>query len=273
VLWPALGTWLAWLTAAVALTASVAGLAVDGVYGSDLATAEALRAYDLVTAVLVVPTLALGLLVRGRATTTGRRTVAQLMVPAMLATIVYTYAYHLFGTGFNDLFLLHAKVFAAALLGLVITVTRLDVRGVAAAFGPRARTRATGAILGVLAIALAGMWVGYAIHNAITGDVPAGSRLVESDTVVHLGMALDLTLLVPLYGAAAVLLWLRRPWGYVLGAVALFAGLVHQVSYVVAMPWQVAAGVPGAVSLDPGEPVIVLLYVAGAAFLVRGTKA
>jgi hypothetical protein len=58
----------------------------------------------------------------------------------------------------------------------------------------------------------------------------------------------------------------------VLAAVALFAGLLHQVSYVVAMPFQVAADIPGAVSYDPGEPVIVLLYVAGAVLLLRGAR-
>jgi hypothetical protein len=44
----------------------------------------------------------------------------------------------------------------------------------------------------------------------LPGSAPAAP---ETDTVVHLGMALDLTLLVPLYAAAAVLLWRRAPWG------------------------------------------------------------
>lgn len=35
------------------------------------------------------------------------------------------------------------------------------------------------------------------------------------------------------------------------------------------MPFQVAADVPGAVPFDSGEPVIVLLYLLGAALLVR----
>jgi hypothetical protein len=85
-------------------------------------------------------------------------------------------------------------------------------------------------------------------------------------------MALDLTLLVPLYGAAALLLWRRAPWGFALAGVALLAGVLHQVSYIVAMPFQVAADVPGAVAYDPGEPAIVLLYVAASVLLVRGAR-
>ncbi|MFC5730836.1 MULTISPECIES: hypothetical protein [Nocardioides] len=66
-----------------------------------------------------------------------------------------------------------------------------------------------------------------------------------------------------MYAASAVMLWRRAARGFVLGALALIAGLLHQVSYVVAMPFQVAAEVPGAASYDPGEPVIVLLYLLG----------
>jgi hypothetical protein len=135
------------------------------------------------------------------------------------------------------------------------------------------RVRGAASVLGVLAAALGGMWVYFAVDNAVTGDIPAGSQLVETDTVVHLGMALDLTLLVPLYAAAAILLWRRSTWGYALGAISVIAGLLHQVSYIVAMPFQVAAEIPEAVSYDPGEPVIVLVYLLGGLLLMpRRTK-
>jgi hypothetical protein len=84
-------------------------------------------------------------------------------------------------------------------------------------------------------------------------------------------MALDLSLLVPLYATAAVLLWRRMPWGFVLAGTALIAGVLHQISYIVAMPFQVAAGVSGAVSYDPIELAIVVLYVTAAGLLLHGT--
>jgi hypothetical protein len=93
---------------------------------------------------------------------------------------------------------------------------------------------------------------------------------VESDAVVHLGMALDLALLVPLYAAGAWMMWHRAPWGYALAGLALLAGVLHQLSYLVAMPFQVAADVPDAVACDPGEPVVVALYLAGSLLLARG---
>jgi hypothetical protein len=116
------------------------------------------------------------------------------------------------------------------------------------------------------------MWAYSAVDNAATGKVPTGSRLVETETIVHLAMALDLTVLVPLYAAAAALMWRRAPWGYVLAAVALISGIVHQVGYIVAMAFQSAADIPGAESYDPGEPAIVLLYLTGTFFLLRGPR-
>jgi hypothetical protein len=148
----------------------------------------------------------------------------------------------------------------------------LDVATLADRFGAKTKVRIVAGSLGVLAAALGGMWVFVALGNAASGDVPAGSRLVETSAVVHLGMALDLTLLVPLYAAAAVLLWRRAPWGYGLAGVALIAGVLHQLSYVVAMPFQVAADVPGAVAYDAGEPVIVLLYMAASVLLLRSAR-
>jgi hypothetical protein len=260
-------TCLTWLVAALALAAALFGLLVDGLYTGDVSTAEMFRGYDLVTAVAVVPGLVLALLFARRGSVRAR-----LATGGLVAYLVYTYTYYLFGTGFNDLFLLHVAVFATALWALALTLIALDARSVAERFSSRSLVRAVAAILGALAVGLGGMWTYFAVNNAQTGNLPAGSQLVETDTIVHLGMALDLTLLVPLYVVAAVLLWRGATWGYVLAAIAVVAGVLHQVSYVVAMPFQVAADVPEAVSYDPVEPVIVVLYLVAAALLLRGTR-
>jgi hypothetical protein len=114
------------------------------------------------------------------------------------------------------------------------------------------------------------MWVVVSVQFALTGQVPAGSALVETDSLVRLGIALDLALLVPSYALAAVLLWRRRPWGYVLAGTLLISGVVHQIGYLVALPVQVAARVPGATAFDPVEPVIAGGFLLAAAALLAG---
>ena len=140
------------VAALAALAASVLGLLLDGVYGGEASTAAMLRAYDLVTAVLVAPGLLVSTwLSRNRP---GR---AQLVVVGLVAYLVYTYAYYLFGTGFNDLFLLHAAAMSAAAMALVLQLTSLDVGAFAGEALTRRRARGAAVVLGVLAVALGGM--------------------------------------------------------------------------------------------------------------------
>lgn len=260
-------TVLALVAAGLALAAALAGLLLEGVYTGDASTAEMFRGYDLVTAVVVAPGLVAAAILASRGALWG-----QLVATSLLAYLVYTYAYYLFGTGFNDLFLVHVAVFGTGLAALVLSFADLDVDAIADLFGRRTPVRIVAGILGLLGVALGAMWVAASVTHAVTGAVPAGSQLVETETIVRLGIALDLALLVPLYAVAAVLLWRRRAWGFVLAAVALIAGVLHQVSYVVAMPFQVAGSVPGAVAYDPVEPVIVLLYVVATVLLFLGAR-
>jgi hypothetical protein len=255
---------LSLVVAALALLGSVVGLIAEGVYTGPASTAEMLRAWDLVTAVVVVPVLAGALVVARRGSPR-----AELTWASMLACLAYTYAYYVFGTGFNDLFLLHVATLSTSAIALILVLSGLRIDALAGDLGPGTPVRAVSVILGLLAVGLAVMWVVAALDNAATGAVPPGSALVETDAVVRLGIALDLAVLVPLYAVASVQLWRRRPWGLVLGGVALMAGIVHQLSYALALPFQVAADVPGAVAIDPFEPVIAALYVVGAVLLLR----
>ena len=251
----------------LAFAAAIAGLLIDDVYTGAESTAAMFRGYDLVTLTVVAPALAVAALNLHR-----RSRTPALAVTGLAAYLVYTYAYYLFGTGFNDLFLVHIAVFGTALVTVVLGFRTVSAIEAPALLLARPRARLTAALLGLLTLALGGMWVWAGVDNALTGAVPAGSRLVETDTVVRLGIALDLGVLVPFYLVAAVLLWRGAVWGFLLGSVALLSGLLHQVSYLVAMPMQVAADVPEAVSSDPAEPVVVLVYLFGAILLARSRK-
>lgn len=257
-----------WATAALALTAAVVGLVVDGVYIGARSTAEILRGDDVVTAFIVVPGLCVAAAYTRRGSLQGR-----LVTAGLLADLVYSYAFYVFGTGFNDVFLLHVVVFSASLTALVLTLAGLDIDAVRERLGRVRRVRPVAAALGILALSLGGMWVSAAVANAANGTVPAGSALVETPAIIHLALVLDLAVQVPLYAAGAVLLWRRTGWGYLLAFVALLSGIPEQISYMFGMPLQVTAGVPDAVSFDPLEPVILAFYVIGFVLLLRDVRA
>ena len=249
------------------IAATIAGLLVDGLYRDPMSTTSLLRAYDLVTLAVVAPGLAIGVVGARRGSTR-----AILMWLGMLAATVYTYAYYLFEAALNDAFLLHVAVFSAALFALILGLAAVEVDTIAAQFGPKTPRRLISGFLMLLAASLGGLWLFASVQFAVTDRVPAGSALVETDSLVKLGMALDLSLLVPGYALAAVLLWRRNVWGYVLGAILLTSGVAHQISYMVALPFQVAADVPGATAFDPAEPVIASGFLLAAVALLASAR-
>lgn len=247
--------------------ASVAGLVVDGLYRDPPSTASMLRGYDTVTLLVAAPLLAAALcgVRRGSAR-------AALVWVGMLTYAVYTYGLYAFGTAFNDMFLVHVAAFSSSVFALALALSALDVAGIAARLRPRTPVRWISGLLAFLAVGLGGMWIVNALRFAVTGQPPQGSALVETPAVVHLGYTLDLSLLVPGYALAAILLWRRTGWGVVLAAAVLVSGTVHQLGYLVALPFQVQAGVAGATAVDPGEPPIALAFLVATLALLAGVR-
>jgi hypothetical protein len=253
---------LSGVVAAGTAAASALGLWWPGLYQDPPEVAAMLRADDLVAS-LAAPVLAGALLWARRGS---RR--AELLWAGLLAYAVYHFALYVFGTTFNALFPAHVALLGLSAAALVLALRSLDIRGLAARVDVRAPVRGVSALLGVLAVALGGMWISSSVRSAVTGAAPVESALVLPTSWIHLGYALDLLLLVPGYAAAAVLLWRRRPWGHALGGILLVSGVVSQLEYMTALVFQTAAGIPGATPYDPAEPVIAAAMLAGATALL-----
>lgn len=247
--------------------ASAVGLTWRGLYQDAPANAATFRAYDLGALALTVPVLA-GALARARRGSPR----ADLLWAGMLASVVYTYAYYVFGAAFNALFLVHVAVFVLAAVALGALLAGLDVRAVAERFADRTPVRAVAAVLALLAGSLGAMWTYHSLRFAVTGAPPDEGLLLQPPPIGHLGYAMDLTTLVPAWAVAAVLLWRRRAWGYVLGAVLLVASAPVQLYYLLALRSQATAGIPGATAFDPQEPPIAIAIVGAAAALLAGVR-
>ena len=255
---------LATLALAGAAVAAALGLLVEDLYPAPESTRTMLRAYDGVTLALGVPLLA--------ATLRARRLRGQLLRMGALAYLAYGYALAVFATGLHDGFLLHLLVLGTSSAALVSELAKGRAAEGVRRRGPAARTAPVAVLLALLALGLGGMWLVAAIGFALDGAVPAGSALVETERVVQTGIALDLLLLVPAYGLSALLLWQHRAWGYVVGAVVLVSGVLHQVGYLAALVVQRVADVPGSTALDPAELPIAALFLVGAVVLVHGAR-
>jgi hypothetical protein len=254
---------LTYMIVALMTASSAAGLWVPGLYRDGLATEAMFRAYDVVSLIVVAPALLVASLLARRGWVR-----AQLSWAGLLAYCVYAYAFYVFGTAFNDLFLVHVSVFTLSIVALVFTLENLDVAGIANSFRDRTPVRTVSALLILLAVPIGAFWVFFSLRMAVTGQLPADALLVQPLPGLHLAYVLDLALLVVPYVLAAVLLWRRAAWGYVAATVLLVAGLVHQLSYMAALAFQAQADVPGATAFDRQEPAIVAVFLIALALLL-----
>ena len=150
-----------------------------------------------------------------------------------------------------------------------MTLAGMDVSEIASRFADRTPARSIGGILLILAATLAVFWSVPALRFAVTGELPReGSMLIVPLEITHLGWALDLSLLVPAYVIAGVLLYRRVPWGFVLATAVLIAGVLQQVDYMAAPVSQASANIPGASGYDPIEPFITAIYLVGATVML-----
>jgi hypothetical protein len=232
--------------AVLMVVASLAGLLIDGLYRDGSWAREAFRGGDLTTLLLAAPILSLSLILTIRGSVR-----AQAVWIGVLAYGAYNYAYYVFGSAFNDVFLLHIGLLTLALWATTLAVASVDVRGVATAFRIERTARWVGAFLAVVGLGLGGLWAVLAIRFALTGELMAD---IPADGI-HLVFAIDLALLVPALVVAGVLLWRRTTVGIVFGTVMTVMGGLYQVNLLLAGLFQANADVPG-VKAFPLEGIV-----------------
>jgi hypothetical protein len=111
--------------------------------------------------------------------------------------------------------------------------------------------------IGLAAVWLA-MWAAYVFAASPTPIAPEAFKVVA---------ALDLALMAPALTAGGILLWQRRPWGYVLATVASIQGVLYLLILVANSVVAITRGLASA----PGEVPIwggLLVLVATAAGLL-----
>ena len=199
------------------------------------------RGTDVVTLVIGLPLLILG--VRG-----ARRGLLrwQLVLTGALAYLLYVYATMSVGAAFNPLFLVYVTAFGASLWGFVLSIGSIDRSSLADAARLMPR-RAPGLLLIASGVVTTLIWVGPVLAAQFAGTAPA--RLDGYTTPVT--VAIDCAVLAPAAIAAGVLIWRRRPAGYLIGIPLLI--LLALLAPVIAA--QTISQLSAGVILTPGEIV------------------
>lgn len=214
--------WAAWTVALALLAAGTkaAGAFLPGTYRDGVWAASQMRGADTVALFVLVPLLIGSALWARRGAVRGVLTWL-----GALHVLLYDATFYLYGAAFNAWFLAYAALVAGALLLLVAALVRLDVGAIGAAFHRGTPRRWPAAVLAMLGVGLGGVWMAQAVVALTTGAVPASVTASGHPTAVV--FAVDLTLLVPFFLAAAVGLWRGRPWGPVAAVTVAVSGATY----------------------------------------------
>ena len=255
---------LSWLVVVLMALSGILTASVSDLLGAESAWArEAFRGGEIVSLLVAVPLLA-GALIAGRRGSAR----AQALWIGMLLYAAYNYAYAVFGTTFNDAFLVHICAFSAAVFALACAMPALDYSKIAEAFQAAKATSVVGIFLVIVGIGQGLLWLFILARNALTGevlhDIPVSGQ--------HLVFALDLALLVPSLVLAGVLLARRGAFGMLFGTAMAVMGAVYQVNLMTAGVYGAAAGVPGAKAFPPESVILTTAFVVGALMLFLGGR-
>lgn len=204
---------LSYGVAVLAATASAGGLLIDGLYRDSDFYKTAWLGNDIITLAVAVP-----MLIAATYHTNRRSQRAQLVWVGSLAFMIYNFAFYLFGAAFNKFFLLYAALFAATFYSLVLGFSGLNIKEISKKFHEKTPVRPIAVYLILISVPLAVIEGGQCVGFIFTDNLPQIPSLI---------LALDLAVIVPNSALAAILLWQRKPWGFVLGAVMLVKGLTY----------------------------------------------
>jgi hypothetical protein len=240
--------------------ASAVGVFVPDFYPDLPWASQALRGGDLVSLFVVTPLLVVALIAAGRGSQR-----AQLVWAGGLGYCVYNYAYVVFGADFNDLFLVHIAILILAIWALITVLTRLDVAAIAGRFGQRTPARPVALMFGAVVLGLAGLWTNAILRQAISGELPSGAA---PPAALHLVYSTDLVFFVAPLAVAAVLLWRRTRWGFLLGTVMAVTGATYLINLMSAAAFQAHAHVAGVAAFSPVSLLLDLAFLAAAVALL-----
>jgi hypothetical protein len=225
---------LATIATVLAAGASLAGLAVRGLYVDSPNWVQQAQGTDLATMFLAVPVLLVGLWTASRGSAAGR-----LAVVAGLLYLVYNYAIYAFSVAMNPLTAIHIAIFGLSLWSLLLA-GRSAVEG-AESVTDGLNRRAAGGLLIAVATLFGLLWVAQIATVATTGVLPPD--LVKAEISSNPVYALDLAFFLPLCaiagigllrrnGAAAfafpMLVWVPLMGGGVVGGIILMAAAGDQ---------------------------------------------
>lgn len=211
---------LSLLIGVVSLIISVGGLVMENLYRDNSFVTSAWIANDFVTLIFAIPLLILALILVSR-----DKKIGYLLWAGVLDYMIYNYAFYLFAAAFNWFFILYVVLFVLSVTVLIILFVNLDITPFS---GNSSRSKFRKAVSIYLLFVAFMLSIIYSIQII---DFIASDRLPTIITLTghptNVVFALDLSLVVPVFIFAAILLWKSKTWGVIIGGMALVKGIIY----------------------------------------------
>jgi hypothetical protein len=208
--------WL-WLTVPIAILLAIAaggGVFAGGLYRDNPYFVAQARGQDLVSLVVVLPTLVVTAFLSGRGS--GR---ARLVWLGVLVYLVYTYVVAAFGNRFNSLFLVYVALLGCSLYALAGGLATTDLVGIQASFTGRTPVNIVSTFLVVLTVLFYLLWLSESVPAVLAGRVPQSVQ--DNGTPTNAVHVLDMAWILPAFVIAAVRLRRKQALGYTLAGALL----------------------------------------------------
>jgi hypothetical protein len=248
--------WLSGTLALVTALAVAATLFIPGVLRGPTVMNGSARGTALVILLVGVPVLLIAMW--SAANGSIRALVVWLGVIAYLS---YNAVLFIFATPFNQLFLLYVSMFSLCFWSATGILHQVDLEAFRARFSPRLPVRGLAAYALVIVALNALVWLRNVVPSVLSSTPP--SWLDGTGLGTHPVYVLDLAFWLPLMAVAAVWLWRRRPWGYLLVGSILTMWVIESVGVAVDQWMGSAADPASTVASASMTPVFAVLALVG----------
>ena len=207
------------LLVADAIVATVASLVRPDLIHGPAVSVGSLRGTALVVLVVALPVLVASMVAVRRGSM-----LAIVGWLGALGYITYQGILFLYGSPFNGLFFFYLGMLSFGLWAVIALVPRLDIAAFSGRFGPRTPVRAIAGFFVVLTGAFYVLWLKAIVPALFESESPA--FLVGTGMITGAGQIIDLSFALPVTLLAAVTIWQRRSWGYLLaGSMLVMLGI------------------------------------------------
>ncbi len=238
----------------LAAVASGGGLVMKNLYNDNAFVKMAWHTNDIITLFVVVPLLIVALILAQKGNTRWF-----LILLGLLGYVFYNFAFYLFGAAFNVFFLVYAALLSLSACALVLFFSQSSLDSIALNFYEKTPVKWVSGYLLLIALMLFMVELSMIVPFLTSGTIPETIRLTGTTTSVV--FALDFTIVMPVSVIAAILLWQRRSWGFVMGIMMLVKGFTYGLVLSIGTAALAYSEVYG--KWDPLMPLYVALSVGG----------